>query len=78
MFKQKSWGTPWINTKKALRVQFDRGMELEFHGANTTGNGRILVYRELDEMLGLMAMADKKFYDKRRSKNRQHTLTALV
>ena len=64
--------------KRALRVQFDRSVKLEFHGAKITSDGGILVYRELDEVLGLMAMTEEVLHDKRRGKNKQHTLTALM
>ena len=63
--------------KRALRVQFDRSVKLEFHGAKITSDGGILVHRELDEVLGLMAMAEEVLHDKRRGKNKQHTLTGL-
>ena len=53
-------------------------MKLEFHGAKITSDGGILVHRELDEVLGLMAMAEEVLHDKRRGKNKQHTLTALM
>jgi hypothetical protein len=64
--------------KRALRVQFDRSVKLEFHGAKITSDGGILVHRELDEVLGLMAMAEEVLHDKRRGKNKQHPLTALM
>ncbi len=41
--------------KRALRVHFDRGVKLEFHGANFTSEGGLPLYRELDEVLGLNA-----------------------
>jgi len=53
-------------------------VKLEFHGAKITSDGGILVHRELDEVLGLMAMAEEVLHDKRRGKNKQHTLTALM
>jgi len=34
--------------KRALRVQFDRSVKMEFHGAKITSDGGILVLRELD------------------------------
>ena len=64
--------------KRALRVQFDRSVKMEFHGAKITSDGGILVHRELDEAMGLTFMADKVLQDKRKGKNKQHTMTALM
>ena len=64
--------------KEALRVQFDPSVRLEFHGAKLTSDGGLLVYRELDETLGLTALANEKLRDIRTGKNTQHTLTALL
>ena len=42
--------------KWALRVHFDRGVKLEFHGTNITSESGLLLYRALDEVLGLNAV----------------------
>ena len=41
--------------KQSLRVHFDRQVKLEFHGARLSSDAGLLVYRELDEALGLTA-----------------------
>ena len=64
--------------KEALRVQFDSSVKMEFHGAKLTSDGGLLVYRELDEVLGLTTLAEEVLQDSRTGQNTQHTLTALL
>ena len=55
--------------KEAFRVHFDRQVKLEFHGAKLTSDGGLLIYRELDEALGLTEMTTSKLIDLRTGKN---------
>ena len=64
--------------KEALRVRFDSSVRLEFHGAKLTTDGGLLVYRELDQALGLTALAEEVLQDTRTGQNTQHTMTALI
>ena len=45
--------------KEVLRVQFDPSVKMEFHGAKLTSDGGLIVYRELDEVLGLTTLAEE-------------------
>lgn len=64
--------------KEALRVQFDSSVKMEFHGAKLTSDGGLIVYRELDEVLGLTTLAEEVLQDPRTGQNTQHNLTALL
>lgn len=63
---------------KPLRLEFNRRLKLEFHGARVTSDAGLLAYRELDERLGLTAMARDKLVEPRQGKNTQHTMIALL
>ena len=58
-----------------MRVDFDRRLKLEFHGSKIITDGGMLVYRELDEALGLTKVGGDVFQDNRTSKNGWHGMT---
>ena len=64
--------------KRALRVNFDGKLKLEFHGTTISSDAGLLVYRELDEALGLTADLEGLIDEPRMGKNIQHKLTALL
>ncbi len=64
--------------RRALRVQFDGRLRLEFHGAKITSEAGLLPFRELDEAFRLTEAASVMFSDFRRGKNTQHTLLAML
>lgn len=61
-----------------LGVQFDRRLKLQFHGAKLSSDGGLIVFRELDEVLGLTRMASWELRDGRTGKNRRHDLVAML
>ena len=42
--------------REALKLQFDKRLRLEFHGARLTSDAGLLACRELDGVLGLAEM----------------------
>ena len=59
------------------KVNFDRRVRLEFQGSQLSSDAGLLVFRELDEALGLCDLAKTSLSDDRTGKNRQHDLTGL-
>jgi len=66
------------NFQKALKLQFDKRLKLEFQGAQITSDAGLLVFRELDEALGLTEMAPNYLRDSRGGRNVQHELVPLL
>jgi hypothetical protein len=60
------------SVKRDLRVRFDRRIKLAFHGAKITSDGGLLAYRELDDALGLTALAGELLHDSRTGHNGWH------
>jgi hypothetical protein len=62
----------------ALRLDFDRRLKLEFHGLRITSDAGLLAYRELDDALGLGAMAGDMLADDRTGRNGRHALVGML
>ena len=54
--------------KSSFRVQFNRRIKLEFHGAKVTSDAGLLLYRELDEAFGLTAIGSENVVEERTGK----------
>jgi hypothetical protein len=61
-----------------VRLDFDRRLRLEFHGSKISSDGGLLLFRELDDVLGLHDIAGGLLRDTRTGHNRLHTLVGLL
>lgn len=64
--------------KGDVRLSFDRRVRLEFHGSKISTDGGLLVFRELDEVLGLHDIAGGILRDTRTGRNHLHSLVGLL
>src|SRR4249919_3774109 len=62
----------------AVRLDFDRRLMLQFRGSVVTSDAGLLAYRELDDALGLTALAGEMLADARNGKNGRHALVGLL
>jgi len=62
----------------AVRLDFDRRLMLQFRGSVVTSDAGLLAYRELDNALGLTAVASEMLADTRTGKNGRHALVGLL
>ena len=62
----------------ALRLDFDRHLTLQFRGFVVASDAGLLAYRELDDALGLTALAGNMLADARTGKNGRHALVGLL
>jgi Transposase DDE domain group 1 len=65
-------------TDGALKLDFDRRLMLQFRGSVVTSDAGLLAYRELDDALGLSAVAAETLADARTGKNGRHALVGLL
>jgi hypothetical protein len=61
-----------------LGLDFDRRLTLQFRGSAVTSDAGLLAYRELDDALGLTALAGEMVADARTGKNGRHVLVGLL
>jgi hypothetical protein len=61
-----------------LRLQFDCRLKLEFHGFRITSDAGLLAYRELEDALGLTALAGSMLVNSQTDKNGWRGLVSLL
>ena len=72
------WNPEGESDRSPLRPCFDRRLKLEFHGSRVTSDAGVLAYRELDDALGLTALAGDILADSRTGKNGWHGVVGLL
>ena len=61
-----------------IRLGFDRRVRPEFHGSKISSDGGLLLFGELDEVLGLHDIAGGLLRATRTGHNRLHSLIGLL
>jgi len=61
-----------------MKVGFDDGIKLEFHGVKVTSDGGLPAYRDLDYTLGLFNSVSAAFIDRCTDRNIQHAMPTLL
>ena len=64
--------------KRCFKLNFADNVMAYFKGSEITSDGGLLAIRELDEKIGLTAMAENYLTEKRYGRNVQHNLTELL
>jgi hypothetical protein len=64
--------------RRALRLDFDRRLLLQFRGSTITSDAGLLAYRELDDALNLTNTGAERLADARTGKNGRHRLAGLL
>ena len=72
------WNPEGESDRSPLRPGFDRRLKLEFHGSRVTSDAGLLAYRELDDALGLTALAGDVLADSRTGKYGWHGVVGLL
>ena len=72
------WNPEGESDRSPLRPCFDRRLKLELHGSRVTSDAGLLAYRELDDALGLTALAGDVLADSRTGKNGWHGVVGLL
>src|SRR6202049_4197394 len=62
----------------AIRLDFDRRVMVQFRGSVVTSDAGLLAYRELDDALGLSALAGEMLADARTGKNGRHAVVGML
>jgi Transposase DDE domain group 1 len=63
---------------EVLRLDFDRRLMVQFRGSVVTSDAGLLAYRELDDALGLSALAGEMLADARTGGNGRHALVGML
>ena len=64
--------------RDALRLDFDRTIKLEFHGARVSSDTGLFPYRDLDGAARLTESGAADLFDFRTGSNIRHSMTALL
>src|SRR5271155_761235 len=66
------------SNSEVLRLDFDRRLMVQFRGSVVTSDAGLIAYRELDDALGLSALAGEMLADARTGRNGRHALVGML
>jgi hypothetical protein len=76
---EAAMANPAVESKdEIVKLDFNRRLMLQFRASVVTSDAGLLAYRELDDALGLTAMAGETLADGRTGKNGRHAWVGLL
>jgi hypothetical protein len=62
----------------AIRLEFNRSVQIDFKGAKITSNAGVLMLREVDERFDIIGPMEDDFNDSRSPRHTRHNIVQMI